>query len=150
MKKESQLWYFTIEIDVLNTFLTVIVCDNKEVLDSYAPRIDKKIGKENIVSSFVSKVIMNEDYLYSQTYQVNNIYGDIIVLFNSSDINKVPLEDMVHEFHHASSFLCDFRGIDDEETETYVQQYLFNQMLCKINEWKNSQKKAKRKPKKKA
>lgn len=57
---------------------------------------------------------------------------------------------MVHEFHHATYCLCEFRGIDDEETEAYIHEHLFHKMLCKIDDWIDKQKKVSKKPKKKA
>jgi hypothetical protein len=41
--------------------------------------------------------------------------------------------------------ICTSRGIDDEETETYTQEYLFNQMMCKIDEWNKNHKRRKQK-----
>ena len=41
-------------------------------------------------------------------------------------------------------------GIDDEETEAYLQEYLFHEMLCKADNYKAAQKKVRRKPKKSA
>lgn len=57
---------------------------------------------------------------------------------------------MVHEFYHAVSSLCDTRGIDDEETEAYLLEYMFHEMLCKVDDYVAAQKKGKRKPKKSA
>jgi hypothetical protein len=55
---------------------------------------------------------------------------------------------MVHEFHHATYNLCDTRGINDEETEAYLQEYLFHDMLCKVDDYVAAEKKSKRKSKK--
>ena len=59
-------------------------------------------------------------------------------------------QEETHEYHHATDFLCSFRGIDDEETEAYIHEHLFHKMLCKIDDWTDKQKKVSKKPKKKA
>lgn len=86
--------------------------------------------------------------MYSSTLEAPNEVKDVIVFFNAESPDKVEYETMVHEFHHAVSYLCDFRGIEDEETEACLQAYLFHVMLNRVDRYKEEQKKSKRKHKK--
>lgn len=151
MKKEkiNEIWFDTIGVDFLHTAILVIVGDNADVLKDAAPKIDKELNTANLVQESVKK-LLEGDYLYDCTLTAPNAVKDIIVFFHAKSPDKVSYETMVHEFHHAVSSLCDFRGIDDEETEAYLQEYLFNEMLCKVDNYVAAQKKAKRKPKKSA
>lgn len=151
MKKEkiNEIWFDTISIDFLCTAILVIVGDNADVLKDAAPKIDKELNTANLVQEGIKK-LLEDDYLYNCTLTAPNAVKDIIVFFHAKSPKDVPYETMVHEFHHAVSSLCDFRGIDDEETEAYLQEYLFYKMLCKVDDYVAAQKKGKRKPKKSA
>ena len=147
MKKDKKTWYSTIGIDFLSTAVLVIVCDDKDTLIDTAKTIDEDLNTENLVQEAV-KVLTKDDYLYSSTLEAPNGVKDVIVFFNAASPDRVEYETMVHEFHHAVSFLCDFRGIEDEETEAYLQEYLFHVMLNKVDKYIEEHKKSKRKYKK--
>lgn len=151
MKKEKieKVWYCTINIDFLCTAIFVIVDDGASVLKDAALKIDKELDTANLMQEGVRK-LLEGDYLYSSTLTAPNAAKDIIVFFNAPTPDKVPYETMVHEFHHAAHNLCECRGIDGEETEAYLQEYLFHEMLCKADNYKAAQKKVRRKPKKSA
>ena len=148
-KEDKSIWYTTIDIDIFATSIIVIVCDDKETIKKDIPEIDRKLGTVNLLSSWADKTL-SDNFLYSHTAQAPNGLGDVIVFFNAESPGEVSYETMVHEFHHATYYLCEFRGIDDEETEAYLQQHLFHKMLCKIDDWIDKQKKVSKKPKKKA
>lgn len=148
-KEENNIWYTTIGVDIFATFIIVIICNDKETIKKNAPLIDKKLETANLITSW-SEEALGDTFLCSHTAQAPNEDNDIIVFFNRENPEQVPYEEMVHEFHHVASLLCDFRGIDDEETEAYLQQHLFHMMLCKIDDWCGKQKKGSKKPKKSA
>lgn len=148
-RKTKEVWYFTIGVDFLNTSVLVIVGNDAAVLKDAALKIDKKLKTDNLVQESIRK-ILEDDHLYDCTLTASNATGDVIVFFNSPTLDNVSYETMVHEFHHAVNALCDFRGIDDEETEAYLQEHLFHKMLCKVDDYVAARKKAKRRAKKKA
>lgn len=148
-KENKNIWYATIDIDIFATSIIVIVCDDKETIKKDAPEIDEKLGTGNLLTSWADKTF-DDKFLYDYTAQAPNESGDVVVFFYAENPGEVSYETMVHEFHHATYYLCDFRGIDDEETEAYLQQHLFHKMLCKIDDWLDEQKKVSKKPKKKA
>lgn len=147
-KEDKNIWYTTINIDIFTTSIIVIVSDDKETIKEETPKIDEKLGTGNLLTSWADKTF-NDNFLYSHTATPNEL-GDVIVFFNAENPGEVSYETMVHEFHHATSCLCEFRGIDDEETEAYIHEHLFHKMLCKIDDWTDKQKKVSKKPKKKA
>lgn len=148
-KDNKSIWYTTIDIDIFTTSIIVIVSDDKETIKEEAPKIDEKLGTVNLLTSWADKTF-NGNFLYDHTAQAPNESGDVVVFFNAENPSKVSYETMVHEFHHATDFLCSSRGIDDEETEAYIHEHLFHKMLCKIDDWIDKQKKVSKKPKKKA
>ena len=141
------IWFDTIGINIFNTAILVLVGDNADSLKNAAPKIDKELNTANLVQKCVKKLI-EDDYLYDCTLTAPNAVKNIIVFFHAKSPNDVPYETMVHEFHHAAYSLCDTRGINDEETETYLQEYLFHDMLCKVDDYVAAEKKSKRKSKK--
>lgn len=151
MKKEkiNEIWFDTISVNILHTAILVIVGDNADNLKNVAPKIDKELNTANLVQEGVKKLI-EDDYLYDCTLTAPNAARDIIVFFHAKSPKDVSYEVMVHEFHHTVHDLCNSRGIDDEETEAYLQEYLFHEMLCKVDDYVAAQKKTKRKPKKNA
>jgi hypothetical protein len=147
MKKDIA-WYTNINVDIFRASILIIVCNDWNKLKNTATFLDKKFKTKGTTMQAIN-VAMNFDYLYSQTIQLDNASGDIIVIFNYDASNNVSYETMVHEFHHASHYLCKSRGIDDEETETYLQEHLFNNMLCEIDKYiENNKNKSKRTTKK--
>lgn len=106
------------------------------------------LKRDSLFCSAANKALEG-NYLYSCAMQADDGLGTVIVIFNYENPSKVTMEVMVHEFHHAANYVCSFRGIDDEEAETYIQEYLFHTMLGEIDKY-NSQKKRKRIPKKDA
>ena len=147
-KDNKSIWYTTIDIDIFTTSIIVIVSDDKETIKEETPKIDEKLGTGNLLTSWADKTF-NGNFLYSHT-AVPNELGDVVVFFNAENPGEVSYETMVHEFHHATSCLCEFRGIDDEETEAYIHEHLFHKMLCKVDDYVDKQKKSNKKPKKKA
>ena len=43
---------------------------------------------------------------------------------------------LVHELHHIVSFISNIKGIKDEEFQAYLQEYLYIQIVKKINNHK--------------
>ena len=147
-KDNKSIWYTTIDIDIFATSIIVIVCDDKETIKEETPKIDEKLGTGNLLTSWADKPL-SDNFLYNHTAAPNEL-GDVVVFFNAENPGEVSYETMVHEFHHATDFLCSFRGIDDEETEAYIPEHLFHKMLCKVDDYVDKQKKSNKKPKKKA
>ena len=150
-KKNTKTYYYTIEISVFKTAVLVIVANNRKDILWDLPTIyaDFKITKEALAEDIkMIESVWNSDedpdfMPIGETIRLGNSSGDVLMFFNADNISKISEELIVHETHHASTYICDFRGIKDEECEAYVQEYLFNQMMCKIIEYNNKHKKKK-------
>ena len=151
-KKLANIYYCTIEISVFRTAVLILISKTrKDILQNLSKiyselNVSKKAYREDIKNI---KDIWNgdddSDYMPpGETIRLPNASGDVIMMFKADSIADVSEELMVHETHHASTYICSFRGIEDEECEAYVQEYLYNQMLCKIDEWNDKYKKNKK------
>lgn len=139
-------YYTTINIDVFRTAVLVLVSKNIEEIIQDLPAIYNQLGivKEVAAKDIkeLRRIIDDEDTLaLGQCIQLNNNSKDVILLFYYDTIADVTEETIVHETHHASSFICDSRGIKDEECAAYVQEYLVNQLFDKIDDWNDEHKK---------
>ena len=112
------------------------------------PSIYKSINPSIDPSSDIKtleKIYEEDGYMPpGHTIRLPNESGDVIMIFKQKDVSCIPEEDIVHETHHAAHYALSFRGVEDEECEAYTQEYLFHEMLCKIDEW-NDKKKGKKK-----
>ncbi len=52
---------------------------------------------------------------------------DIFVIFSGT---PKSLKDgvIIHELHHAARQICEDRGVEDKETEAYMQEYLYDKI----------------------
>lgn len=69
---------------------------------------------------------------------------DVFVVFQGEP-EKIRTGVIIHEMHHAKSKICEHKGIDDEETEAYMIEYLCDKMFWQIGEFKKEHKKVKKK-----
>ena len=144
-KKEIKTYYCTIEITVFGTAILVLVANTMEeilkdlhsIYKNINPKIDATEDIKTIENRYKEDGYMPPGY----TIKLANDANDVIMIFKENSIADIPEELIVHETHHASHFVCTSRGIEDEECETYVQEYLFNQMMCKIDEYNDKHKK---------
>ena len=148
-KKDLQrtTYYCTIELTIFRTAILVLVSDNMEDIIKDLSSIYKDINPAIDPSKDIKqleKIYEEDEFMYpGRTIKLPNDAGDVIMIFKEKNISQIPEETIVHETHHASHFVLEYRGICDEECEAYVQEYLFNQMMCKIDEWNDQKKKKK-------
>lgn len=151
-KKVIGTYWCTIQLDIFRTAVLVLVSKNREDILEDLPVIYNEIGLSKEESAKDIKMIEKE-WLQSEdecfmppgyTIRLNNDSGDVIMMFKADSIADVSEELIVHETHHASSFILRFRGIDDEECEAYVQEYMFNKLMCSIDDWNDKHKKKKK------
>ncbi len=151
-KQLINTFYCTIEISIFRSAVLVVVAKNrKDILKDLAfiyseLKVPRKALLEDI--NMIKDIWHDDedpDYMPpGETIRLANASGDVIMFFNADTVADVSEELIVHETHHAATYLCKFRGINDEECEAYVQEYLFNQMMCKIDEWDDKHKKKKK------
>ena len=148
-KPKDKLYWSTIILPVFRTAVLVLVSrSTKDILDSI-PIIYKELGLkshhlEEDILLFRCDLEEYGEEPYDHTVKLGNRTQDVVMVFDNDCVADISEETIVHETHHASHMICTSRGIDDEETETYVQEYLFNQMMCKIDEWNKKHKRRKK------
>lgn len=54
---------------------------------------------------------------------------DCFIVYLEDNLSKVSEEVIVHECFHAMRFICARHGVEDEETQAYMLEYLFSQTL---------------------
>ena len=150
MTSKIKTHYFTIEISIFRTAVLVMVSKDAEQMLADFPRIYKRyhVKKEAMKEDFkIFRQIIEEDGLSAlgQTIKLPNESGDVLILFHEDTIADVTEEVIVHETHHATTFLCKERGVDDEETEAYMQEYMFNMIINEIDNWNRKHPKKKKK-----
>lgn len=151
-KKVIGTYWCTIQLDIFRTAVLVLVSKSREDILEDLPTIYNEIGLGKEESAKDIKMIEKE-WLQSDdecfmppgyTIRLANDAGDVIMMFKADSIADVSEELIVHETHHATSFILGFRGIDDEECEAYVQEYMFNKLMCSIDDWNDKHKKKKK------
>ena len=144
-KKTIETYYCTVVVDVFKTAVLVLVASTMEDVFKDLPEIYRNINPKIDPSKDIRVLedAYEEDGFMppGHTIQLPNEAGDVIMIFKENSISSVTEELIVHETHHASHYICDYRGVKDEETEAYVQEHLFNQIMCKIDEWNDSHRK---------
>ena len=147
-KQEVKTYYSTIEISVFRTAVLVLVSSSRKDILEDLPKVYNNFNiKKEILqrdTKLIEKIWENDgepEYMPpGETLRLCNPSGDVIMIFCADSIADINEELVVHETHHAATYLCEFRGIEDEECEAYVQEYLFNQILNKMDTWNNEHK----------
>jgi hypothetical protein len=151
-KKVIGTYWCTIQLDIFRTAVLVLVAKSREDIIEDLPAIYNELGIDREDAAKDIKMIENkwaqsdDGYFMPPGYTIRlaNDAGDVIMMFKADSIADVSEELIVHETHHAASFILEFRGIDDEECEAYMQEYMFNKLVCSIDDWNNKHKKKKK------
>jgi hypothetical protein len=151
-KKVIGTYWCTIQLDIFRTAVLVLVAKSREDIIEDLPAIYNELGIDREAAAEDIKMIEKEwaqsddEYFMPPGYTIRlaNDAGDVIMMFKADSIADVSEGFIVHETHHATSFILGFRGIDDEECEAYMQEYMYNTLMCKINDWNNKHKKKKK------
>ena len=141
MKNVSNTYIELISLSVFNTGIIVLCAPDKEELFANITKLYGKVGfTKKIAAEDVQKLksICGDDLLNTpgQTVQADD-GSDVFMLFQTDDPSNVALEYIVHETHHAAYMVCDHLGIEDEECEAYLQEYIFKCIVESFNNINN-------------
>ena len=123
----------------------ILVTKKVENIIEDLPKIYKKLGvkpeaaKQDLKG--IAGIIEEDVECGSLGHCISTPSGDNIIIYYEDNIADVSEETITHETHHASTYVCSFRGIDDEECEAYIQEYLFHETLILIDKWNDNHKK---------
>ena len=132
-----------ITLDIFRCSIAVLVGPDKESILKGIPKLYKRwgSGKDVIEHSIkkVKEVLNGKEDDYQGTTIPDGV--DALVIFLEKDISKVSEEVTVHEMNHAMRHICRVHGVDDEETESYMLEYLCNQFWTAQDDWNKKKKK---------
>lgn len=126
------IWFITNSKDFLYEDVEKVLSEDLGMTDKYAKEFSKEIRK-----------YLDEDEVLppGETLDILCSTGgrDFFVIFNGTP-NTIDTEVIIHEFHHATTDICKERGIKDEETEAYMQEYLYHRFKEQITNLYKSKK----------
>lgn len=137
---KSVVWSGAISIDMFHSEVVFLITNSKGYLyDEIENVLKDDLGMKEAAASSFSKEIRScldeeEEVLPpGLTLDIPCSLGgrDIFVIFNGT---PKTLKDnvIIHELYHATRHICRNRGVDDEETEAYMQEYLYEKFKEQI------------------
>ena len=138
--RKSELSCTSITLDIFRCSVLILVGENEETIIDGLPDLFKENewgGVEQTIKHIKENHIDNDDL---GPYQGRTIPDgvDAVVIFLADNISEVSEEIALHELGHAMRHICRVHGVDDEETEMYMHEYLFHQFLCAQNDYNNN------------
>lgn len=121
-----------IDLDIFRCSVLILVGKDEETIQKGLPDLYKCNEWSNNDLENTKKLIAevfkdNDDNIWKGITIPNEV--DAIVVFREKDITKVSMKTAVHELYHAMRKICESHGVEDEETEAYLLEYLFSQFL---------------------
>lgn len=148
MKKKPKIksWYTAVNMLTFRDSFLIVITPDKATLLEEIRAIHKDLGivreLEEYVRNLTKLIEEGAEYAEATTYMIDTpSFRSYLICFFRDNPSQVKYSTVVHEAHHAASFLCDSRGIDDEETETYIQEYTFTCLFDYIERWCKKHKK---------
>lgn len=128
-----------VAIDMFRSEVVFLITNSKNGLyEDIEDILNDDLGMEESeakeFSKEIRKCLENEEFLpLGLTLDIPLSTGarDIFIIFEGT---PKTLKDsvVVHELYHATRHICHSRGVDDEETEAYMLEYLYEKFKEKI------------------
>lgn len=139
MKQKDNIWGFSIDIAIFRREVIVLFTNSKEYLmEELESVLSEDLGMESKYANDFSKVLVEslkeeDPFPLGLTYELESIDNgkEAFVIFNGTPKN-VPKDVVIHEMYHAMRKICNDRGVDDEETEAYMLEYLCHEVFENI------------------
>ena len=145
----KDLHYLNIVLDIFRCSVLVLVGADKEAVLKGYPKVFKELesrGDPEKDIDDLKEVLKEDDSCFTATtFSFSQDTVSAVVVIYGEDILDVTDEKLVHEMYHATRRICSSHGVDDEETEAYMLEYLCNQFWCAQDEWKKKVTKKKKK-----
>lgn len=144
-KRTCEISGTVLTVDVFAANVLVIVCGDLKVLKDNLKDVYKKVDAEEEYENDKVELSLALDSKASCGGMTITIEGahkfDSIVVFVAKNLVDVSYEIMVHELYHVVQAICCSRGIDDEETEAYLMEYLFGSLLYAVDDYNDDKEK---------
>ena len=135
-----------ITLDIFRCSVAVLVAPDKESVIKGVPKLYKKwkVPKEDTEKEIksIKEAIDSDEDIWKGITVPSGV--DAVVIFLEKDISEVSEECAVHEFNHAMRYICRVHGMEDEETESYMLEYLCNQFWTAQDDWNATHSKKKK------
>lgn len=144
---KAEIWAGGIGIDVFRAEVIVIITNSKGYLyEDIENVLQDDLGIEKNIAKEFSKEIKR--YLDDEEVLPPGVTLDIPCstggreVFVILDGTPKSIKDsvVVHEMYHATRNICRDRGVDDEETEAYMQEYLYDKFKEQVSDFLKSKK----------
>lgn len=138
-KKTCEISGTVLTVDVFAANVLVIVCGDLKVLKDNLKDVYKKVDADEEYENDkveLAKALDSKASYGGMTITIEGVHKfDSIVVFVAKNLSEVSYEVMVHELYHVVQSICYSRGIDDDETEAYLMEYLFGSLLDAVDEY---------------
>ena len=131
--------YINIVLDIYRCSVLVLVAPDKESIIKGYRTVFKKFKCTGSLEQDIDEIkeVLKDDYAYKgTTFCFSGSPIDACVLVYADNLMEVTYEVIVHELYHAMKRVCSSHGIEDEEAEAYMLEYLCNQFWNAQDDWK--------------
>lgn len=157
MKKEFKTYSSRIPVDMFFSAVYVIITDTAETLHQDIEELLKgDLDIDDITADqdafgikdyFDIKKPLNPGTTLGIFHEDGSMRTFVIFQGKPENISR---DVIVHEMYHAMKRICSTKGVEDEETEAYMLEYLCYSMFKQLEEFKEANKKTEKKSKRKA
>lgn len=119
-----------IHLDIFRCSVIVLAALTKEDILKGLSGLFKEWGLSSKLVKTSKEVLEQWEQGESTQGSTISFEADTFIILVGKNITYASEELLVHETNHASKYICRFHGIEDEETEAYLQEYIYNKIRC--------------------
>ena len=149
MKAKDKIWSMGIPVDLFRRDIAVIITNSREFLMEEIESVladdllmEPKYAKE-FAEELKEQLKLEDPFPLGLTYEIQSSdsgKGTFVILNGTpKTLSKTVI---IHEMYHAMRKICNDRGVDDEETEAYMLEFICSVLFDKIDEWNHKSKKS--------
>ena len=149
MKQKDKIWSMGIPVDIFRRDVAVIITNSREFLQEEIESVlkDDLLMESNYAKEFANvrreELKIEDPFPLGLTYVIQSSdsgKGTFVILNGTpKTLSKTVI---IHEMYHAMRKICKDRGVDDEETEAYLLEFMCSVLFDKIDEWNHKSKKS--------
>ena len=148
MKKDN-IWGYSIDVAIFRREVIVLITNSKEYLmEELESVLSKDLGMESKYAKDFSEALRGslkeeEPFPLGLTYELESTDNgrETFVILNGTP-KTLSKDVVIHEMYHAMRKICNDRGVDDEETEAYMLEYLCHEVFRVIANFNKKDNKA--------
>ena len=148
MKHNDEIWGMSVSLDIFRREVIILIASSKKFLiEELETVLSNDLGMESKYAKDFSETLReslkNETPYLGLTYELESIDNgkETFVIFDGTP-KSISRDTVIHEMYHAMRKICNDRGVDDEETEAYMLEYLCHEVLRQVDTWNHKSKKS--------